>query len=503
MPAAGHEEQKFDNLASKGSIRWHRTLAFRLAALVNITVAGVLGLFWCVDYAREWSVHIRRTTERLAEEARVLRVTNATLGDPARFQSYLDDFCHQMDLRSSPGHHIILADQAGSIVARAHVRANAALEAAMLDAYFAGSERFRHRGEEYVVAGLSNPDAKSIVVAQSLAPAYAIIRAQALSRAASLTALVVVIFLLTTVVIWRWVRRPVRGLVDCTHSVRKGNLATRAEPVGPPEIRFLASGFNAMIEALDRHEQGRLRELDRARRIQRRLLPNDDITIQGAKTAFQYEPTEPIGGDYLDIFQLNDGRWLIAIADVCGHGVAAALLATLFKTHARHQSIACTGPSEMLEAINKELCAVLSDEEFVTCLIVVYDAADGSLEYANAGHPPGLIVNVQGQIVAHLKCTSSVLGVWPNATFGSGKALLQAGDRLVLYTDGLVECHGSDQQLFGHDRLAHAISRTAMIDPTDQAAQLLQQARAFTAEGPLDDDVSILILQRLKISDTC
>ncbi len=170
----------------KGLPRWYGSLALRLAVLINVTATGVLALFWSIDYARERSAHVREAAERLSEEAKVLRVTRSTLADAARFQTYLDDFCHQMDLHSSPGHHIIITNSTGNIVARAHVRDEPSLEAAMLAAAVKGFVRFRHRADEFVVSALHDADGTSIIVAQSLAPAYAIIHAQALSRAISL-----------------------------------------------------------------------------------------------------------------------------------------------------------------------------------------------------------------------------------------------------------------------------------------------------------------------------
>ncbi|NUQ10795.1 MAG: SpoIIE family protein phosphatase [Gemmatimonadaceae bacterium] len=304
------------------------------------------------------------------------------------------------------------------------------------------------------------------------------------------------ICLLSTAGIWRWVRCPIRVLVDCMRSVQRRQLGTRAQPTGPPETRFLAASFNEMIESLDRHERDRIQELQRARQIQERLLPTTNIVIPNTRITFQYAPAEPIGGDYLDVFQSDGGRWLIAIADVCGHGVAAALLATLFKTHVRNQAAVRSSPSDILHVVNSQLCSIMSDGEFITCLLGFYDAHAGTLDYVNAGHPPGLIVNTDGRLVSHLETTSSVLGVWPSTAIESGEAILRAGDRLVLYTDGLVECLDSSERLFGNERLAQAIARTATVDPMEQITQLLREARIFSAAGRMVDDVTVLILQR-------
>lgn len=492
------EDQVTDRWRRNDLPRWYSTLAFRLTALINVAAAGVLALFWCVDYARERSVHVREAAERLAEEAKVLRITRAILADAPRFQAYLDDFCHQMDLHSSPGHHIIIADSTRNIAARAHVRADPSLESEMLAATRKDLERFRHNGDEFVVSALHDSDGKVIVVAQSLAPAYAIIRAQAVSRAISLAVLGAAMGLISTLAIWRWVRRPIHTLVNHMHTVQCGVLTCRAEASGPPEVRLLASGFNTMTESLDRNERTRIQELERARQIQRRLLPGEDAKIPGARIAFQYEPADAVGGDYVDVFQCSDNRWLIVMADVCGHGVAAALLATLLKTHTRHHAINHGQPSEIMAAVNKELCPILTDGQFVTCTIIRYDPEHGSLEYANAGHPPALIADRQGQVVARFKCTSSVLGVWPTTTIGAGQAILNRGDRLIAYTDGLVECLNSSEELFGSERLACFLSQTTGLDPEGQAAQLLREAHLFAGNRRLTDDVTILILQRME-----
>jgi len=476
--------------------RWHRTLALRLAIFLNTAIAVVLASFWGVDYARERAIHVQDAVRRLAEEAKVIRVTQMALADISAFQAYLDQFCHQMDLHSSPGHHIILLDRSGKIVARAHIRDEAALEAEMLEAASNGLKRFEYRGDEFVVVGMQSPEKDTIVITQSMAPVYAIIRAQALSRATSFAVLSVTIFLVTTALIWRWVRRPIRVLVGCTDSVRRGLLTTRAEPDGPPEIRFLADGFNAMIATLDRHERAREQELERARHIQRGLLPSDAIAIPGTRIAFQYRPAEKIGGDFLDVFQCEDSRWLIAIADVCGHGIAAALLATLMKTSMRHHGRVAHGPDDILSAVNSDLYALSLPADFATCFIALYDAGTGQVTYANAGHPPGIVFSSDGSEIARLESTAPLLGVFPEATFQSRRISLRPGERLLLYTDGLIEGLDASGRQYGDQRLVSCISGLASIDPTDQLVQLIQDARRFTGKDAADDDVTLFMLQR-------
>ncbi len=256
------------------SLRWWGSLPFRLAVAINLTAVVLLGAFWYADYRRERAAHLNDETARLLEEARVLKVAKSQFEDLAQFQQFVDAFCRQMIARASPGHHIVVVDRDGRVVVRAHERADAELEQAMLDNRGAARRRFLYRGRPYLAASSELPDASAIVVAQSLAPVRRFIRNQAISRAVSLGMLAVLIFGVTTVVALVWVRAPLGRLVEGIRAIGRGRFDVRISPAGAPELRYLAVGVNEMARALGKVERSRQTQMRRARDIQASLLPN-------------------------------------------------------------------------------------------------------------------------------------------------------------------------------------------------------------------------------------
>ncbi|MCH7872855.1 MAG: SpoIIE family protein phosphatase [Planctomycetes bacterium] len=481
--------------APPASFRWRDSLPFRLALAVNLAALGVFGAFWLIDVNRERRVHVRVETERLLEEAKVLRVARERLASPRQFQQFLDTFCQQMAAAASPGHHIAVFDGSGHVIARAHERADAALEAKMASPNELG-RTFVHDNRDYLSAGVSSEDGTRIVVAQSLVQVEQIIRAQAVSRAVSLGILAVFVFGVTTFIVLKWVRDPLRELVNGIRDVGHGRFDVRLRPVGSAELRFLAEGVNEMTRALQKVEKHRQSQMLRARDIQRRLLPQRYLAVRGLEVFAVFEPTDSVGGDFYDVLEMSDGSILVVVLDVSGHGIASALYTALLRAILRHAARHTSDPAELAEIMSREFEAVSGDSgDFATCFLLRIIEGSRGIEYVCAGHDPAVIIRSDGR-TEHLSDGDLPIGIGCGASYFTAAGVLDAGDRLYIYTDGLHEAFDDSGRQFGRERLDELLASTSELDPARQLGDILAAVQAQSQDGVLDDDVTLLCVRR-------
>lgn len=482
-------------MESSPRLPWWRTLHVRLAAMINLIAVAVLAVFWVVDYRRELGAHIAVETGRLREEARVLRVAQRRADDREDFQRFLDEFCEQMGVTASPGHHIAIFDDDGDVWARAHERADPRLEAAMR-AVEAPEGRFGFAGQEYLAVQAPADRSERIVIAQSLRPIHEIIGAQALSRAASLALLAVLVFAGTTLFVLGWVRDPLNRLIRGVRAIERREFGTRVEVKGSAELQFLARGVNEMAGALDAAEKARLAQMQRARAIQRRLLPRDGDAGQPIKLDAVFVPAESVGGDLYDVVALPDGATLLAVLDVSGHGVAAALYTALLRAVLRGKTETTSDLSTIAATMNDELCGVTGNTgEFATCMLVRIAPGSRLIEYVGAGHEPGVIVR-SDRTAELLNSESLPLGVRAGEQYATLSASLDVNENLFLYTDGLHEVFDAAGVRFGRGRLVKLLRDASVSQSQAPLDEVVHAVRRFADGSKLDDDVTLLRVRR-------
>jgi len=472
------------------------SLLFRLGLPVNLTALAVLVTFGIADYRRERSAHLRELAERLREEGKVLRVARRQLPDAASFQQYVDEYCRQMEQHISPGHHIILADERGRVVARAHARADSALEVEMAVLQGEGTRRFRHGDDEFMVVGVGAGDDATILVAQSLRPVERFVNRQVVNRAVTVAVLVMLVMAVTNVLLWRLVRRPVGQLMQAVEAIRNRRFDHRIEQLNTAELQFLADGFKRMGAELERVELSRQHEMGKARRIHLGLLPPESTTIPGLSLAARYRSADSVGGDYYDMLKYQDGRWLILIADVSGHGVSAALVMAMIKALSR-QAVAQDRPMlDIVRLLNRELESLTGSQHFVTFLAGQYDPETFELQHVNCGHEPGVVFGPDGEIKYHLQTSGLPLGVISDTDWEIGRCTLQAGDRLYLVTDGLIEVDNSSGEMLGRNRLAQLLSSHGKRSPGEAVDEIIAQIGRFRGKDSFEDDATLVTLWR-------
>lgn len=237
-------------------------------------------------------------------------------------------------------------------------------------------------------------------------------------------------------------------------------------------------------------------ELATARQIQASLLPRHAPRIFGITLAARYEPMTEIAGDIYDFLKLDDYRQGVLIADVSGHGVPAALIASMVKGAFRAQADNIAHPDRVLHGMNQILAGQLG-HKFVTAGCAFIDTQTGTLRYAGAGHPPLLILPGNSSECISLQENGLILGPFQDATYSSIERPLTPGDRLLFYTDGILEATNANGDEFGEDSLQDFMVRHRALPAESFAEALLTAIRKWTGLGQrhsLEDDLTLVVL---------
>ena len=249
---------------------------------------------------------------------------------------------------------------------------------------------------------------------------------------------------------------------------------------------------NARLIEEEREKRRLEQEIRMAREIQRALLP-PALPREGWLVARGHcEPSSQLGGDYYDLMQIAPDTWAGIVADVSGKGAAASILASMLQGAFFLGSGPGLSLPETLGRINRYLCERFAQSRFVTVFALIV-SADGSLRWSNAGHCAALLVRSSGA-VERLPSSSAPLGVLEGTAFAERNSTLRAGDKLVVYSDGVSERSSPDGEQYGERRLAEAAGAAASLGTADFFDALLAGLRAHAAGSPQSDDLTLLAL---------
>lgn len=250
------------------------------------------------------------------------------------------------------------------------------------------------------------------------------------------------------------------------------------------ELQRMVQAGAARLEIQDQ-------ELQRAREIQESLLPKQIPQLAGFEVATAWQPARAVGGDYFDVLKLSENRLAICIADVSGKGVPAALLMANVQASLRASVRDLESPARVCSIINGMLCESIAADKFVTFFCGVLDAASRSFLYCNAGHPYPILLS--GGTMRTLDQGGAVLGVFPTWKYTDSSVDLVSGDRLLLFTDGITEAEGPQEQEFGMERVAAFAKTNAANSAARINQQLLAQVTQFCG-AQFQDDATLLVL---------
>ena len=260
------------------------------------------------------------------------------------------------------------------------------------------------------------------------------------------------------------------------------------------------------VGQLVREQQARVRERERieqelrtAQVIQHTFLPKVVPSLAGWQLATCYQPAREVGGDFYDFLPFEDGRLGIIIGDVTDKGIPAALVMTATRTMLRTASRPDTSPGEVFARVNDLLAADIPPGMFVTCFYAILDPASGRLRFANAGQDLPYLRHADGS-VGELHATGMPLGLMPGSRYEEGETTLVAGDTLLFFSDGLVEAHNPQREMFGLPRLKRLVGARADGPALLDAA--LAALKSFAGAGwEQEDDVTLVTLRRGESGD--
>ncbi len=237
-------------------------------------------------------------------------------------------------------------------------------------------------------------------------------------------------------------------------------------------------------------------ELDVASKMQQSILPTvfpggPDFQVFGSM-----EPAREVGGDFFDIMSLEQGRIGIAVADVSGKGVPAALFMMSCRTLLKGAAIGALGPGAVLRKVNKLLHDDNEASMFVTVFYAVFDPESGEFVYANGGHNSPLIVHADGSSEGLPGTGGIALGVLPDIGYEEDTLRLEPGGAVVLYTDGVTEAENDKNELFDMERLRRIFDGVAPKNAEDANRAIFEAVRAFAGDTPQSDDITCITLYR-------
>jgi sigma-B regulation protein RsbU (phosphoserine phosphatase) len=307
----------------------------------------------------------------------------------------------------------------------------------------------------------------------------------------------------------------VHDLYIGTTKVQSGDFSHRIPIKGKDQLATLGSSFNAMTTNLERLlqvEKDRQRiqsDLEIAREVQNQLYPREIPETAELRITAARSPARVVSGDYYDFQKLGEGDIAIAIGDVAGKGISAALLMATIQAAFRTELRACvemaaaagnagirktTSASAVVGQLNRHLHEFTSPEKYATFFFGVYDESNATLTYVNAGHLPPILV--RDGVCSRLEVNGMVVGAFPFAEYTESQVQLERGDLLVMFTDGISEPENEYGEMYGEDRLAGFVSRNASVDEAVLVEEILQSVRQWTGSDELQDDMTLVVVRR-------
>jgi len=306
---------------------------------------------------------------------------------------------------------------------------------------------------------------------------------------------------ITGVVLTRQITKAIADLYHATQYVQSGDLTHRVRIERRDQLGVLAESFNLMtgsISGLIEEQKKRQRlenEISIAREVQNQLFPQKLPVVPGVEMEAICKAARSVSGDYYDFIQLSPTHLAIAVADISGKGISAALLMASLQAALRSQMLAagseCMSTAELVSRLNKHLVRNTGDDRFATFFIAVYDSATRTLRYTNAGHLPSFLISKD--VALHLDKGGMVLGVDEDCCYEEGAVSVPNDSLLVGYSDGLVEPENVYGEEFGVKRLQQAAVYVQASSPRVVAEALMNAAEEWAGTPEQADDMTVVV----------
>ncbi|MFA5012740.1 MAG: GNAT family N-acetyltransferase [Ignavibacteria bacterium] len=267
-------------------------------------------------------------------------------------------------------------------------------------------------------------------------------------------------------------------------------------------LSFFADAASISIERAMLHTQILEKEkvekqLQIAREVQSRLLPQTSPKIKGYEFAGLCIPTYEIGGDYFDYIRIDEDNTAITVADISGDGIPAALIMTAYRALLRSHVKTYSNPSDLMQYLNNQLSDFTRKKDFVTAFYGILNTKNNTFRYTNCGHNPPLLFRANGKIEL-LDLHGPTLCIMEDVIFQTGKTKLNPGDQIVLYTDGVTEVFNDKREEFGLDKLIDVIRPKIKMQVSDLLHKIIEETKNFSKSEYYKDDYTLVIVKRQK-----
>ncbi|UCH89592.1 MAG: SpoIIE family protein phosphatase [Thermoplasmata archaeon] len=301
------------------------------------------------------------------------------------------------------------------------------------------------------------------------------------------------------------ITKPIKTLTKGANTIGQGHLEHRVDVKTGDELEDLADSFNKMALDLNRHmdqlqhttaEKERLmKEMDIAQKIQQSILPEHVPDIEGIELAAFNQSAKEIGGDFYDFIHISEDKWGLAIADVSGKGMPAALFMALSRTLVRANTVQDPTAARAITSANKLICEDSKASMFVTLFYAIFDSKKRILTYVNAGHNPPLVLRKDTSEIVLLKAKGIALGVVESIELEEVEVELSSGDIVVLFTDGVTEALNDKGAQYGEKRLKDLLASNRKLTPQKIVDKIKADVKEFTRGEPQADDITMIILK--------
>jgi sigma-B regulation protein RsbU (phosphoserine phosphatase) len=470
-------------------------ISVRLLLAVNVPLGIALAVLLTLEYRREMREALSDASTSLREEAIAIHSAVGHLDGDATgtTQSFINEVCRKMEAVHLVNHRIVVIRGPNEVHSGAAGPQTSRSTDALIEAFRGSRSNLELEGNAVVFGGVDDRGI-AVIVSEDANHIERIVRQKLATQLGMLALLGVVAAAIVNVVVIRMVSRPLQRMARTVDVIARGQFGGQVEPSNTLELMELATSVNSMSRALDAVEKLHCRMMQSAREIQEHLHP-DEVMIPALAVLREYQPADDVGGDYYDVIPLADGSWLLVIADVAGHGVPAAMAAALLKALLLCASDHSHAPEEILRQVNRRFVSLLPAGRFVTVLLAAWHPQTRRLVYVNAGHPPGLVWNPRDGF-RQLDSDALPVGIMDNVVYEPQELQLSDEDRMVWYTDGVLEVFSPSGELYGTERLKQVIVGNAGSSLEQLQSAILASVRAFAGGRAFADDLTLLVAGR-------
>ncbi len=271
------------------------------------------------------------------------------------------------------------------------------------------------------------------------------------------------------------------------------------KPYDRQELSIKVKNHLALYEArkeIERRNRSLAREMEMASQLQNSLLPNSFPRTEGIEFSVYYKPFSRAGGDFYDVIEFADSSVGVALVDVAGHGVASAMIGAMFKMCFQSFAKENRSPAQLLSIINDEMVRVLPDSDFLTVFYCVINPDSLGLSFCNAGHPRPFLYREDDGSIDELTVGGPLVGAFQGMEFEDDFRNLRAGDRILIFTDGVTETSPLEgiEDLYGLDRLQRIFVENISAPPEETVRRIVDDLIEFRGGDVFEDDVSLILI---------